>query len=157
MEIICGSVVRIPFETSMYVHTFWHVSDENWGQVRINFVMFVYIHVATREPQDTYLLHLIKRVEINVTTYGEGRSQWPRGLMICMPEVLGCNLGRDTNYPDRNVCALSQSFQLGVAIVPLIRPRSHPSRSFQINYSIVPSRSFMYSEMLTSLILKTQN
>ena len=64
----------------MYVHTSWHVSNENWGQVRINFVMFICIHVATREPLGTFLLNLTQRVEINVTTHEERRSQWPRVL-----------------------------------------------------------------------------
>jgi hypothetical protein len=71
MEIICGSVVRIPFETSMYVHTSGHVSDEIWGQVHIGFVLSICIHVATREPLDRFLLNLMQRVEINMTTHEE--------------------------------------------------------------------------------------
>jgi hypothetical protein len=75
MEIICGSVVRIPFETSIYVHNSWHVSDEKWEQERITLVMFVCIHVATREPLNTFLLNLVQRVDIHVIKHAERRSQ----------------------------------------------------------------------------------
>ena len=42
--------------------------------------MFICIHVTIREPLDTFLLNLMQRVEINVTTYAESRSQRPHGL-----------------------------------------------------------------------------
>ena len=48
--------------------------------MRVNFVMFICVHLGIREPLDTILLNLIQRVEINVTTRGERRSQWPRRL-----------------------------------------------------------------------------
>jgi hypothetical protein len=57
---------------SLYVHSSGHVSDENWGQVHIGFVMFIRaIHVATREPLDTFLLNLMQRVEMNMITLAE--------------------------------------------------------------------------------------
>lgn len=55
----------------MYVHTSGHVSDDNWVQVHIGYVMFVCIHVTTRELLDTFLLNWIQRVEVNMTTRAE--------------------------------------------------------------------------------------
>jgi hypothetical protein len=55
IKILCGSLVQIPFETCICFLTFWHVSNENWGKVYFSFAMFVCVHVATREPLDTFL------------------------------------------------------------------------------------------------------